>query len=70
MLKPPKGSYKVRKKSFVKIAPIEMILWPEMTPNTPPADPGGHPRERNLDLGKCMKLFNYRGEFMKLFNYI
>ena len=25
--------------------------------------------ENNIDVNKCMKLFNFRGKCMKLFNY-
>ena len=39
-----KGFVQSKEKSFVKIALIEKFLWPEMTPNTPPVDPGGHPQ--------------------------
>ena len=38
-----KGFVESKEKSFVKIALVEMFLWPEKTPNTPVADPGGHP---------------------------
>ena len=48
-VKPPKGSFKLRKKGFVKIAPIVMVLCPEMTLNTPPADPWATPRNKIWD---------------------